>query len=222
MTLSLISNIFVCVCAYVSFIFGTIKFFQPKKAMYAQMITLAVGCTAFGKLYQVVRLLTGGEIFNEFQLGLLGMIGSLVFLFSANFGVMDSLADDRSKKYLKYRLIPAVLPIFGIVFYIFFFFCGDFSVLSKVAAAVIIFFAGQASYFNLKHLIFPDVDYGVIKCQKLYNLLALLFAILCVALISAYGHENEVTAMVIDILTGIVMLLMTPAVGWGIKKWKTI
>ena len=71
MTLILIANIIVCICAFIGFVYGMIKFFKPKKAVYAKMITLAVGCMAFGKLYQVVRVLTGGEIFGQFQLGVL-------------------------------------------------------------------------------------------------------------------------------------------------------
>ncbi len=99
----LISNIFVCVCALISFIYGITQFFKPKKAIYAQMIVLGVGCIAFGRLYQVVRLLTGGEVLGEFQLGILGVIGSLMFFFSANFGTIDSLADDRSKQYTYFK-----------------------------------------------------------------------------------------------------------------------
>ena len=45
------------------------------------MITLAVGTMAFGRLYQVVRLLTGGEVVEKFQLGTLGVIGSLLFYY---------------------------------------------------------------------------------------------------------------------------------------------
>ena len=74
------------------------------------MITLAVGCMTFAKLYQAVRILTSGDILNEFQLGVIGVIGSLLFIFSANFGLMDSLADDGSKEYFRYRIIPLVAP----------------------------------------------------------------------------------------------------------------
>ena len=70
--LFLIANIITCVCALVGFIYGIVKFFKPKKAVYAQMITLSVGCMAFGRLYQVVRLLTEGDITDSFQLGILG------------------------------------------------------------------------------------------------------------------------------------------------------
>ena len=80
MKLILITNIIVCVCAFAGFIYGIVKFFKPRKAVYAQMIALAVGCVAFGRLYQVVRLLTVGDMFNGFQLGVFGVIGSLLFL----------------------------------------------------------------------------------------------------------------------------------------------
>ena len=221
MTAFLLSNLFVCVCAYVSFIYGTIKFFRPKKALYVQMITLAVGCTAFGNLYQVIRLLTVGDIFNEFQLGLLGTIGSLSFLFSANYGVMDSLADDGTKRFLKYRLISLALPAVEFALYAFFFLRGSFPPLIKVTAGVITLFAAGTSYFNLKHLIMPDVDFGVIKCLKLYNLLALIFAFFCIVEISAYAFDNEAAAVSADLVTGVVMLLMTPVVERGLKKWTT-
>ena len=183
------------------------------------MICFAVGCTAVGKLYQIIRLLTIGDIYNEFQLGFLGMIGSLVFLFSANYGVMDSLADDGSKRFLKYRLIPLLLPAAEIALFVLFFLRGDFTVLIKVTAGVVTFFAAGTSYFNFKHLIFPDVDFGIIKCLKLYNFLAIVFAYFCLAEIAAYGYENEVASMSIDIMTGIVLLLIPPVVERGIKKW---
>ena len=221
MTKFLLSNIIVFVCAVISFVYGTAKFFRPKKAVYAQMITLAIGCTAFGKLYQVVRLLTEGEIFDEFQLGLLGMLGSLVFLFSANYGLMDSLADDRNKKYRKYRLIPLLLPAAEITACILFTVFGDFSLLLKIKAGAVTAAAAGTSYYNLKHLIFPDVKLGLMRCMKLYNLLAILFAFISIAEVIAYGFRNETAAMTVNYMTGIVMLLMTPAVERGLKKWKT-
>ena len=170
LNLYLIANIIACVCAFFGFVYGIIKFFKPKKAVYAQMITLAVACMAFGRLYQVVRLLTGGDIINEFQLGILGIIGSLMFFFSANFGLMDSLADDKSKQFAKYRIIPIAAPILIIALYLIFILFADVSTYIKIIGAIISLFAIQSSYYNLKHLIFPDVDFGVIHCLKEYNL----------------------------------------------------
>lgn len=217
----LISNIFVCVCALISFIYGITQFFKPKKAIYAQMIVLGVGCIAFGRLYQVVRLLTGGEVLGEFQLGILGVIGSLMFFFSANFGTIDSLADDRSKQYTKYRLIAFAAPLTALALYLFFILFSDVSRLWKIIGAVLTFFIMQTTYYNLKHLIFPDVEYGVINCLKPYNALVLLYALFCMADIIAITRNSEIAIAVVSAEIGMTVLLILPMLEKGVKKWTT-
>ncbi|MBO7519627.1 MAG: hypothetical protein J6T73_02515 [Clostridia bacterium] len=221
MRLILIANIIICICAFIGFIYGMIKFFKPKKAVYAQMITLAVGCVAFGRLYQVVRLVTGGDMFNGFQLGVFGVIGSLLFLFSANFGTMDSLADDRSKKFIKYRIIAFAAPVVALILYILFIFFTDLPRSVKVASALVTVFVMQASYFHLKHLMFPDVDFGVIKCLKPYNLLALIYTFLCLAEMIVIGLGNEIGILIAGVLIGAVQIGVVISVEKGMKKWIT-
>lgn len=217
----LISNIFVCVCAFISFVYGITQFFKPKKAIYAQMIVLGVGCIFFGRLYQVVRLLTGGDIANEFQLGILGVIGSLMFFFSANFGAMDSLADDGSKEYKKYRIIALAAPLTALALYVFFLLLGDVSRLWKILGAVMTLFIMQTTYYNLKHLIFPDVEYGVINCLKPYNALVLFYALLCIADMIALTRENEIVVAAVSAQIGITVLLTVPMLVKGVRKWTT-
>ena len=211
----------ICICSFVGFTYGASRFFLSKKVVYAQMITLAVGCMTFAKLYQAVRILTSGDILNEFQLGVIGVIGSLLFIFSANFGLMDSLADDGSKEYFRYRIIPLVAPAAVIAVYIILLCFADLSVYFKVVTGIISLFVAGSSYFNLKHIIFPDVDFGVIKCLKSYNILAIAFDFLCVAEIVAYGLENNVAILIIGVAISAVMVAMTPVVERGIKKWTT-
>ncbi len=217
----IISNAFVCVCALISFIYGITQLFKPKKALYAQMIVLGVGCIAFGRLYQLVRLLTGGDILNEFQLGILGVIGSLMFFFSSNFGAMDSLADDKSKKYAKYRLIAFAAPLTALALYVGFLLLFDATRLWKIVGGVVTFFIMQTTYFNLKHLIFPDVDYGVINCLKPYNAAVLFYALFCIADIIALTRESEVAVAVVSAQIGITVLLITPLLVKGVRKWTT-
>ena len=219
LNLYLIADSITFVCAFTGFIYGIVKFFKPKKAVYAQMIVLAVGTMAFGRLYQVVRLLTGGSILDEFQLGFLGLIGSLMFFFSANYGLMDSLADDGSKENLKYRIIPLAAPVAVAALYVAFALFADVSALTKIMGAVITFFASQAAYFNLKHMIFPDVDYGIIKCLKGYNLLTLVYSFTCVAEVIAACSHNEIAFLVTGIIMGALLLCIVPSVERGIKKW---
>ena len=221
MSLLLIANIITCLCAFIGFTYGVSRFFRPKKAVYAQMITLSVGCMAFGRLYQVVRLLTVGDILENFQLGVLGVIGGLIFLFSANYGVMDSLADDGSKKFKKYRIIPVLAPLAAIAVYAVFFLTRDLPNLVRIVSGVITLVVAGASYYNLKHLIFPDVDFGVINCLKGYNILALIFEFLSVAEMIAFSFNNDVAAFIIGVIMGAVLLAIVPTVERGIKKWST-
>ena len=219
MKLIFIANIISCACALIGFIYGSIKFFKPRKAVYPQMITLAVGCLALGRLYQVVRLLTGGDILGEFQLGVFGVIGSLVFLFSANFGAMDSLADDGSVTFKKYRLISLAAPVTALAMYVFLLFVAQLPVFAISVSAFITFFAAQAGYFHLKHLIFPDVDYGVIKCLKLYNLFALIYTFLCIAEMIVIGIGCNGGILTVNILMGIALIAIVISAERGIKKW---
>jgi hypothetical protein len=217
----LIANSITFVCAIAGFIYGGVCFFKPKKAGYAQMITMAVGCMAFGRLYQIVRILTVGDFLNRFQLGVLGVIGSLVFIFSANFGLMDRIGDDGSKRYLRYRLIPLAAPLAAVGIYLLVFPFSDQPKLVKIMAGVITFFVMEASYFNLKHLIFPDVDFGILKCMRAYNLFALIFAALCSAEMIAYSRGKESSVLIISILMGITLTILTPCVKRGIDRWTT-
>ena len=219
MNLNLIANIITCAGASAGFIYGAIRFFRPRTAVYAQMITFAVGCMAFGRLYQAIRILTVGDFTSRFHLGILGVIGSLMFFFSANFGLMDGIADDGSAAYRKYRLLPVTAPVLAAVLYLGFFLLSEQPLLVKIASFVVTLFAALASYFNLKHFIFPDVEYGVIKCLKPYNLLALVFEFLCVAEMIAVSRESDVFALIIGILMGIVLPAIVISVDRGIKKW---
>ena len=221
MNLILIANTVACVCAFVGFTYGFVKFFRHRKAVYAQMITLAAGCMAFGRLYQVVRLLTIGSIYDEFQLGVVGVIGSLMFLFSANYGAMDSLADDGSAAFRRYRLLPILAPFSALCVCVLIWLFSDMSMLGKAIAAVIALFVAGSSYFNLKHLIFPDVDFGVINCLKPYNSLALFLEFSCLAEITAYGFGSKTATAIVGILTGVILLVIPFSVERGIKRWTT-
>jgi hypothetical protein len=172
----LIANIIVCVGALAGYIYGEIKLFRAGKNMlYAQMIALSLLCITYGRLYHIVRLVTDGSITESFQLGFLGALGSLIFFFASNFGTVDSLVDDGSKKLKKYRLIALAAPAAAVVLYVCLFLLGEVAPLWRVQGAVLTLLVIPTSYFNLKHLIFPDVEGGFVKCLRPYNLLVLIY-----------------------------------------------
>ena len=220
MNLILLANIVAFAGALGGFIYGAVRFFRPKESIYALMITLSCGVTVFTRLYQITRIVVIGELVNRFNLGVIGIIGSLLFLFTANFGVIDKLGDDGTKDLKKYRLIPLAAPAAALITYMAFFLFTDQTALIKAVSGSITFFAGIASYYNLKHLILPDVEFGIIESMRRYNLLALLYELLCIAELIALTHNSGVGTLVICSIMGVVSPLIIISVARGVKKWK--
>ena len=75
------------------------------------MIVFGLGCAMIGRLYGTLMILVNGEYYPGFNVGMLGIIGSFLFFFSANFGQVDSVVDDGSSKYIKARLIALAAPL---------------------------------------------------------------------------------------------------------------
>ena len=216
----LLANLIALGCALVGFVWGGILFLRPKKAMYAQMITMALGCIMFGRLFNVIRLLTEGNLTDTFQLGFLGMVGSLMFFFSSNYGTMDGLIDDKSKTFRKYRLVAMLAPLAALGTYLALFpFNEEISLLWKIEGGVLTFFVMLASYYHLKHLIFPDVDFGIVKFLRPYNALALLYVASLMAECVAMSRDDATMTLIVAIVSGVIVLLMMPFVVKGVKKW---
>ena len=217
----IINNAIICACALVGFLIGAAIFFRPRKAVYGQMIALGLGCLAAGRLYQIVKVLTGGDVMNLFQMGSLGELGSFLFFFSANFGLMDSLADDGTKRFRKYRWTATIAPIIATAFGLLFCVNESVSLLNSITSSLLVLGIICTSYYNLKHILLPDVDFGIINCLKLSNGAILAYCALSLAERAAYIHQLYGLLRPISIAIGVVILLIVPFVAWGYKKWTT-
>lgn len=219
MNLLLIVNIIVCVAAFAGFIYGGILFFRPKKALYAQMITLAMGVIGFGRLFLVIRILTGGEITESFQLGFVGMFASFLFFFTANYGAVDSLIDDSVERSIWSKLATFLAPLGAIILYIVFFIVKDTSLMWRIFGGMLTINIALSTYFNLKHLLSPDIDKGVITCLRPYNLLALIYAASVLVECIGLSSGNDVLAFVAGLISAISIILIIPLIERGVKKW---
>lgn len=211
-------NIAAFVFAAAGFIFGATKYLKPRKPLYASMITLGIGCIMIGRIYTIARLLTGLAVTGVFHVGVLGTVGAFAFFFSANFGQIDSLVDDGDKAFAKYRLL-AFSGVFLIAALYVLTFLSDAPNAEKITYGVTAISIAAASYFHVKHLLIPDVDYGVVSCQKGYNLLALLYGILCMLEMAITAYRNEVALIVVCVLECIVSGLLIPVMDKGVQKW---
>ena len=219
LNLYIFPNTVVFVCALIGFGYGIRKLVRGKKAVFPKMVTGAVGCIALGRMYQLVKMATGGRIEGEFQLGILGVLGCMMFFFSANFGLMDKIADDGSKELRKYRIAAFAAPALSLTIFLTSICFSDIILPIKILAGAATVFIMPASYFNLKHFLLPDVDLGIIKCLKSYNLLVLIFCFLSEAEMIALIYKIWDLEWLIAAAMGIVILGIVPSVKNGMDKW---
>ena len=209
------------ICAGIGFSYGLYRFFRDESALYVRMIIFAVGCAMLGRLFETLLILVNGSVGNGFHVGMLGVIGSFLFLFSANFGQMDSIVDDGSKRYRKTRLISLAAPLVIL---------GIWCVIAvkkgvdktTIPLGVEALFIALASFYHLKHLIIEDVSFGLIKAIRTYNLLSLVYALLCMTEMFVKSFNLPVYATVIvNVLQCVVLLVFVPVLERGVKKWTT-
>lgn len=155
-----------------AFIFGASNYFKRKAALYAQLITCSMGCFAISYLFEMILIFANNEIPTGFQVGNLGLIGGMAFLFSASFGQMDGLADDKTKEFLKYRIIALAAPIVILMIYIPSLFAQS-GMQTKLVTLAQFAFIGPAAYYNMKHAVIHDIDLGIVKSIRGYNITAL-------------------------------------------------
>ena len=214
----LILNAAVSVLALAGFIYGIVISIKKRQPLYVMMIIISVGTTAFTRMYEVIYMWINEEYFSDFHIGIIGTIATFLSILSANFGTIDSLGDDHSKKYRKYRLIALLAPFTFAMFYVPIA-LSDGTLSLKISYAAIYLVMMASSYYNLKHLIIPDVKFGIIKCLRPYNFLmlcySLLFAIEQIALI----NNKDILLIIVTSLIAIDSFFIVPILRRGVSRW---
>ena len=209
------------ICAAIGFAYGLLRFFRGKSALYVRMIIFAVGCAMLGRLFETLQFLVHGQLYNGFHVGMLGIIGSFLFLFSANYGQMDSIVDDGSREFRFVRIVSFIAPIVIIASWIVVLLIDGFTE-RTAALGVQTLSIALAAYYHLKHLIIKDVDYGLIRSIRSYNLLALIYALLCAAEMQTTSFNvPSVWITAVYVLQCVVLLAFVPVLERGVKKWTT-
>ena len=220
MSVILIQNAAILICSAIGVVFGAFRYLRPKKPLYASMIVLGLACIMLGRLYQTIQLWTGNDIAGVFQIGTLGTTGAFSFFFSANFGQIDSLADSGDKKLQRYRIIAWAGPVCIAALYAIIL-LSPAKMPLKAIYGFTAFMIAQAAYFHIKHLLIPDVDYGVVRCQRGYNALAFCLGIMDMIEIIAMLKGNETLLIISGAALSILSLAIIPVMDRGVKKWTT-
>jgi hypothetical protein len=67
----------------------------------------------------------------------------------------------------------------------------------------------------------PDVDYGVIRSIRLYNLLALVYSLLCMAEMLMTSVRLPVLHITVYVLLCVTLLVLVPILERSVRKWQT-
>lgn len=172
----MIINLILLSSSLICLVFGIVKYLGKKVAMFGILIAAAIGCFMMGHLYDTITLLVLGYIPSHFNIGMLARIGGYAFFFSASYAQMDGLVDDGSRELNKYRIASLLAPMLIIALFVPIS-VSSIAISEKLVNGVVFLFAALSAYYNLKHLIIPDVTFGIISSIRMYSLFELFSAI---------------------------------------------
>ena len=89
----------------------------------------------------------------------------------------------------------------------------------KIGVAVQFISIASASYFNLKHMIIPDVMFGIISSIRPYNALALALELLFALELFASNIGLNIIGAILALTIAIVYALIVPIMKKGVAKW---
>ena len=221
MTLELITNLIILLSSQFGFLYGVFTILIRKKPLYLKMVVLALACMMVSRIYVVLQFLTRGEMPGGFNVGLLGLLGCFLFLFSSNYGLIDGLADDGEPEFLKYRLISFVAPIIILAGFISMIYINDAGSTAYIYL-IVVFFIAISSRYHFKHIIFPDVDFGVVRLIRGYNLIALLLCVCTTLWIVSYILKIDYMYLGLGICISVLCIIIIPVLKKEASGWTTV
>ena len=203
-----------------SCIYGLKNFFKKGKPMFLQSITMAMGCHALGSIYHLCQTLTTEKVLEGFTPAYLGRIGFFLFFIAASYGQMDGIVDDGSDKIKPSRYIALSAPVLAVLLFLPNAFMEDLPLVTKISVALVWLPALVSVYYNLKHAIIPDCDYGFIKAVKPYNILAVCLGFAELCCLTAWDYLYNAPLVITSIVFAVISVATVLAAKKGADKWK--
>lgn len=201
------------------FAYGIKCFFKKGKPLFVQSLTMAMGCHSLGSIYQLCITLSTHEVLEGFTPAYLGRIGFFLLIITANYGQLDSIVDDGSKKMRPSRIIALIAPACAALLYIPNAIIPDVPIETKAIYAVVWITAMISLYFNLKHAIIPDLDFNFTKAIRPYNIFALCLGASELLCLTAWDYLCGVAMVITAIIFSVFCVMTILAVRKGVDKW---
>ena len=202
-----------------SFIYGLNKFFKKGKPLFLQSITMAMGCHALGSIYHLCQTLATETVLEGFTPAYLGRIGFFLFLIAASYGQMDRIVDDGSKKIRPFRYIALIAPLCAILLYLPNAVMEGLPTVTKIAVLLVWLPAIFSVYYNLKHSIIPNFDFGFIKAIKPYNILATCLGFAELLCLTAWDYLYNTQLVITSFVFALLCVATILAAKKGAERW---
>ena len=202
-----------------SFFYGLRHFFKRGKPLFLQSITMAMACHSLGNIYYLCLMLTGRTVFEGFTPAYLGHIGFFLFFVAASYGQMDRIVDDGSPALKPSRYLALIAPVCAALLYIPNICYGSLSTVTRVSMLLVWVPALFSLYFNCKHALIPDCDFGFVKAVKHYNILAVGLGFAELFALTAQNQHHGIVFMVTSVIFSVFSIAIMFAARKGAEKW---
>lgn len=202
-----------------SLIYGLKHFFKKGKPIFLQTITLAMGCHSLGNIYHICQALTSDVPMEGFTPAYLGGIGFFLFVTTASYGQLDRIVDDNSPAMKPSRYIALIAPICTFLLFIPNILAEDVPPETIFVYGMVWLPAAVAAYFNLKHAIIPDLDFGFIKAIRPYNILALCLSFAELSCLTAWNYFEDLGLAISAIIFAVLCICTIISAKKGAEKW---
>ena len=192
-------------------------FFCARKKQPLFFKILLFGCASFllGSIFEGCWALVYREMPTGFHIGYLGYMGAYFFFLSAHYGAINRLADGGEKEYRPYRAVALIGPVITAAVTVWSVWTRG--VLPQLPMLLLAVPIAMELYFAVKHLLLPDVEMGIIKVMRPYNVCVIL---LCLSqLISEMTGLGDMVRMIAGCAVSLILIVLLPVAETGVQKW---
>lgn len=219
---------FICTClaeiitlsaTTIAFIYGIRKFFKKGTPLFLQSITMAMGCHSLGTVYRLCFMITHGVVQSGFTPAYLGRIGFFLFFVAAGYGHLDRIVDDKSPAIRRYRYIAIISSVVAAVLLVPNLMMKGLPLSTKISVVMIWIPAMISVYYNMKHIIIPDFDFGFVKAIKPYSLLAICLAFAELFCVGAWNYRSNLLLFISSVIFAVLSIAIMVVAKKGAEKW---
>ena len=199
----LIAYLTVSIISFVCILIGN-KLLHPKNPLFVILVYLAFVVFFLGRLYEVARILLNLDIFNTFELGFIGIIGTFSFLLSSHSAISEEIKIKSSKSVNIKSLILSVLvgltylTVLG----------GNVAIEEKIIDLIVVIYACLNIYYFMRNILLCNEDKSnLLNKIKMYNIFGIIFSILVIILFISFAYDINLLILIVSILISIDLLL---------------